>query len=211
MNCKKETYYFDSRDRQTAYKLSKTLTHLINLHFNRATEFVILCIGSDRVTGDSLGPLVGYKLKRFHSGILHIYGTLESPVHALNLDQIISDIKHSHPGTPILAIDASLGQKKHLGFITVGKGPLHPGSGVNKELTSVGDIFITGIVNISGFLEQMLLQTTRLSTVMGIADCIVQAIVMTFRPSFIMKGTETKVSVTSSSIVQINEKKQAIQ
>lgn len=211
MNCKKETYYFDSRDRQTAHKLSKTLTLLIDSHFSRATEFVILCIGSDRVTGDSLGPLVGYKLNRFHSGILHIYGTLDSPVHALNLDHIISDIKSSHPGTPILAIDASLGQKKHLGYITVGKGTLHPGSGVNKELTAVGDIFITGIVNISGFLEQMLLQTTRLSTVMGIADCIAQAIQMTFRPSFIVTGNETKVSLSQSKIQQIYEKKQAIQ
>lgn len=111
MNCKKETYYFDSRDRQTANKLSKVLTYLIDSYYSRATEFVILCIGSDRVTGDSLGPLVGYKLKRFHTGILHVYGTLDSPVHALNLDHIIADIKHSHPGTPILAIDASLGQK----------------------------------------------------------------------------------------------------
>ena len=45
-----------------------------------------------------------------------------------------------------------------------------------KELPPVGDIHITGIVNIAGVLEQLTLQTTRLSTVISLADTITQGI-----------------------------------
>ena len=64
-----------------------------------------------------------------------------------------------------MAIDASLGQKKHLGYVTIGNGALYPGAAVQKELPPVGDIHITGIVNTAGIMEQLTLQTTRLSTV----------------------------------------------
>ena len=48
-----------------------------------------------------------------------------------------------------------------------------PGIGVNKKtLPEAGDIFITGIVNFTGMLDSLLLQSTRLSIVMKLADCI---------------------------------------
>ena len=49
---------------------------------------------------------------------------------------------------------------------------MRPGAGVDKDLAEIGDIFITGIVNVSGSMEQLLLQTTRLSVVMQMADFI---------------------------------------
>lgn len=133
---------------------------------------VILCIGTDRVTGDSLGPLVGYKLSKSRLNSIKIYGTLESPVHALNLAETTKEIYNTYTKPFIIAIDASLGNSNHLGYITLGKGPLTPGSGVKKTLLPVGDIFITGIVNVSGVLDNLVLQTTRLDTVMNLADCI---------------------------------------
>ena len=86
-------------------------------------------------------------------------------------------IKILHPEGLVIAVDASLGQKKHLGYVTIGNGALYPGAAVQKELPPVGDIHITGIVNIAGVLEQLTLQTTRLSTVISLADTITQGIV----------------------------------
>ena len=68
--------------------------------------------------------------------------------------------------------NASLGQKKHLGYVTIGNGALYPGAGVQKNLPPVGDIHITGIVNTAGLMEHLTLQTTRLSTVVALADVI---------------------------------------
>lgn len=176
MSHKTSVYYFDTNEKNAFEQLGLALSSMISVYHRTCNEFVILCIGTDRVTGDSLGPLIGYKLNRIHLDNIHVYGTLENPVHAQNLDDTIAFIHATHPDVPIIAIDASLGNKKHLGYVTLGRGPLLPGAGVNKELPAVGDICITGIVNTSGVLEHMLLQTTRLAVVMSLADCIVKAI-----------------------------------
>ena len=44
------------------------------------------------------------------------------------------------------------------------------------HLPPVGDIHITGIVNISGILAQLTLQTTRISTVISLADTIARGL-----------------------------------
>ena len=50
---------------------------------------VFLCIGTDRSTGDSLGPLIGYKISGLRNRNVHVYGTLENPVHARNIDEVM--------------------------------------------------------------------------------------------------------------------------
>jgi len=72
----------------------------------------------------------------------------------------------------VVAIDACLGHMNHVGWITVGTGSIKPGSGVNKDLEPVGDIHITGVVNFGGFMDFLILQNTRLSIVMKMADII---------------------------------------
>lgn len=67
-------------------------------------------------------------------------------------------------------------QKKHLGYVTIDNGSLYPGAAVQKHLPPVGDIHITGIVNISGILAQLTLQTTRISTVISLADTIARGL-----------------------------------
>ncbi len=67
-----------------------------------------------------------------------------------------------------------------VGAIDIGAGSLRPGAGVNKDLPSVGNIYISGIVNVSGFLEYFVLQTTRLSMVMNLADTIAHALYYSF-------------------------------
>ncbi len=163
-------FYFDTKDILTPYKFGNALYTLIKELIDRSQEIIFLCIGSDRATGDCLGPILGYKLSGLSGNNCIIYGTLESPVHAGNLELVLREIKLKYNRPFIIAIDASLGKASHIGYITLGKGTLKPGAGVDKELPSVGDIFITGIVNLSGVLDHMLLQTTRLHVVMSLAD-----------------------------------------
>ena len=135
-------------------------------------SIVFVCIGTDRSTGDSLGPLIGYKLNNLKCRNIFVFGNLDSPVHAKNLGEVMSRI-HSEYGNPfIVAIDACLGKMEHVGCVTVGEGSIKPGSGVNKDLAPVGNIHITGIVNFGGFMDFLILQNTRLSTVMKMADLI---------------------------------------
>lgn len=169
---KTKIFYYDSNRKQEAFKFSQELTRLIKAKLQSKKELVLLCIGSDRATGDCLGPIIGYKLSQLQHPGFYIYGTLSSPVHAKNLTETIQTIQKLHPHATVIAVDASLGTSSHIGYITLGEGSLCPGIGVEKDLPAVGDIFITGIVNISGFLSNLVLQTTRLDVVMQLADFI---------------------------------------
>ncbi|MFC4619700.1 spore protease YyaC [Camelliibacillus cellulosilyticus] len=160
-------------------KLTKNLeSRLFDLGPHR--PIVIVCIGTDRSTGDSLGPLVGMNLEKHSQKKYYLYGTLDTPVHAVNLSAMLDDIHRKHNNAFIIAVDACLGRHNNVGLITVADGPVIPGAGVKKDLPPVGDIHITGIVNVSGYMEYFVLQNTRLSLVMNMAqiisDCLHQSI-----------------------------------
>ena len=167
--------YFNPGESRSLFNFTTSLQNLLEKKNYHSRDIILVCIGSDRATGDCLGPIVGHKLARFcntHKNSLHLFGTLEQPIHAKNLEATLQFIHSCYKNALIIAIDASLGVVEHVGYITLGEGSLCPGVGVDKNLPEVGDIFITGIVNLSGFGSQMLLQTTHLNLVMQLADFI---------------------------------------
>lgn len=164
--------YYNSKQLSSSYEFGKQLLEKICCQRSNGQPLIFLCIGSDRATGDSLGPIIGYKLKQRRLSSAYVYGTLEHPVHAKNLSDVIREIHDTFDHPFIVAIDASLGKASHIGYFTLGEGSLKPGAGVGKNLPQIGNLYITGIVNLSGFLENTLLQTTRLYTVMDLADKI---------------------------------------
>lgn len=168
----KKVHYFNANDNFAAHQFGVAFRTLLEENHIDGQPLIFLCIGSDRATGDCLGPLLGEKLSTLSLSHFKVYGTLKQPVHAKNLSETIATIYREHENPFIVAIDSSLGRASHVGYVTLGKGALKPGAGVEKELPSVGDLFITGIVNFSGIFDQMLLQTTRLYLVMSLADNI---------------------------------------
>lgn len=155
--------------------LAKHITSLISCYNYK--KWFIVCVGTDRSTGDSLGPLVGTRLKLHEYQDFLIIGTLDEPIHALNLVETIEYIKAYHSDFGIIAIDASLGQLSSVGCIQILNGPLKPGAGVKKDLPEIGDFHITGIVNVGGFMEYFVLQNTRLSVVMRMSEIISSALI----------------------------------
>lgn len=133
----------------------------------RDKEILFACIGTDRSTGDSLGPLVGTALSKLG---LTVIGTLHEPLHALNIHENIERVKVEYPNHFIVAIDACLSKSERIGLVTIKSGPLKPGAAVNKDLPLIGDVSIKGIVNVSGYMEHQVLQSTRLSMVMDMAE-----------------------------------------
>jgi putative sporulation protein YyaC len=115
----------------------------------RKRPLIFLCIGTPLIPGDCLGPVTGSVLSGSFAGQtlspMTIYGTLEMPVHALNVRHICRKIKKQHQKPFVIAIDAALGNTSQSGYILLKKGPLRPGKGVGKKLPPVGDLQITGI------------------------------------------------------------------
>lgn len=101
-------------------------------------------VGATSSTGDALGPLIGWFLKR--KGFTGEYlGDTKSPVHATNLKEKVNDAwmramkRNKFPY--IIAVDAAVGRP---GRITVNRGPLKPGAGMGKTLPQVGSVHIMG-------------------------------------------------------------------
>lgn len=139
----------------------------------------VLCIGTDRSTGDALGPLVGSRLARYLPPGVELLGTLDKSVHAANLHDVLQRMQQEEVGGRfVIAVDACLGRSESVGYMSVKHGPLHPGTGVNKTLPAVGDCHVMGVVNVGGFMEYFVLQNTRLSLVMRMADTIADGLSM---------------------------------
>jgi putative sporulation protein YyaC len=138
-----------------------------------ARPVVFACIGTDRSTGDALGPLVGQKLMRLGGDERDVVGTLERPLHALNLAERVLPRLAEAPRPLIVAVDAALGPLPSVGSVRLSRGGLRPGQGVGKDLPEIGDLSITATVNVrAGALDAQVLQSTRLYVVQGLAETI---------------------------------------
>lgn len=171
-----ENFSIDSSSLTAYIKIKNYLLTELQPILNESRPIIFVCIGSDRSTGDSLGPLVGHKLKYLSRNNIYVYGTLENPIHAKNMINILDEIKFNFKNPYIIAIDSCLGSLNNIGKIFIQKKPLLPGLALNKQLPPVGEMSITGIVNISGSFEFLVLQNTRLNTVMKLADSISRGI-----------------------------------
>lgn len=179
---KKLKKLFSVEDPKTPYSLGNLLSSLFPQ--SRETQLIFVGIGSDRSTGDCLGPLIGSKLEERKSPGIVVVGTLGHPVHALNLKEKLEFINNQFKNPFILAVDAALGNKKNVGMIKLGEGPLFPGLAVKKNLPAIGDVHLTGTVNVSGCLEYLVLQNTRLYLVMNLAKVITDGIHMALRKNY---------------------------
>ncbi|MFC3800322.1 spore protease YyaC [Cohnella sp. GCM10012308] len=131
---------------------------------------VFLCIGTDRSTGDSLGPLVGTMLEE--RGVSGVIGTLREPCDA---DRLGYEASALPADAVVIAIDACLGRPENVGRFLLGQGPLQPARSVGGALPPVGDYSVAAVVGEFGPKPYITLQTTSLYAVMEMAKRIADA------------------------------------
>lgn len=140
------------------------------------SDYIFLCVGSDKVTGDAFGPLVGKNLEELlqnYYNNIHIIGTLEEPIHANNLHSTIQTINKDYKNPCIIAIDSALSKQEDIGKIFVTNKEMKLANGIGKNSIGVGNISIKGVVaknhrmSKQNFYE---LQNTSLNLVMKLAN-----------------------------------------
>ena len=167
---------------ETVIHTQNALAPLVLAKFLRASllrtyvRHAIVCVGSDRVAGDSLGPLTGSILQKSGADAF-LYGTLEKTVTAREVPALGAFLQKTHPKSPVLAIDAAVGNAEEVGLVKLSGAPLYPGSGTNKQLGRLGDVSILGIVarREEGFAA---LDRVRLGTVCRMAEVIAEAVLL---------------------------------
>lgn len=162
-----------SADPSALSRLSLAFEEMLGLHGAATRPVVFACIGTDRSTGDALGPLVGQKLQRLGMDANKVIGTLEDPLHAMNMADRLAPVLSAPTKPLVVAIDAALGPLASVGSIAVREGGLRPGQGVGKDLPEIGEMSITATVNVRALgLDAQVLQSTRLFLVQQMADQI---------------------------------------
>lgn len=149
----------------------------------------VLCIGSDLSVGDSLGPVTGTKLKEKLKGLnCYVYGTLSKPITAHEVKYMNEFLRHTHPESPIIAVDAAVGLAGDIGLIKLSKRAIKPGSGANKKLAKVGDVSVMGIVAEQSIFNYSLFSATRLNIIYKMAEIISEGIT-----SYILQSVSSKI------------------
>ena len=117
---------------------------------NKHSEIVFLCVGTDRLIGDSFGPLVGSRLKErlkdFNTLEVNVYGTLEENISYTNINEVIDTINKNHSNSYIITIDAALSEKNNIGNIYVKNEKLIIARSLSKSKIEIGDISIKAVV-----------------------------------------------------------------
>lgn len=113
---------------------------------NGNVQPVYMCIGTEKVFSDSLGPRVGTLLNLQMREPLFVYGLIDQNITAENLCHSYDFIKAMHPHNPVVVIDAGVGELNQLGKVQLCDGGILPGAATNKNLPEIGDVGIVGIV-----------------------------------------------------------------
>lgn len=107
---------------------------------------VILCIGTNKIMGDSLGPTVGDLLIMEYNINAYVYGHTARPINGVNYTDYLKHINSHHKNNLIIAIDACMGKLDDIGKIKCSLNGIAAGGALKKGYKRVGDIGILGIV-----------------------------------------------------------------
>lgn len=165
-----EVSIYNQNDKQ---KLSDAIKSQIQ---NEQT--VYMCIGTEKVFSDSLGPRVGSLLNEKLQLPAFVYGLRDQNITAENLLYSYNFIKALHPNSKIVVIDAAVGTLDQIGKVQICDGGIAPGAATNKNLPSVGDVGIIGIVAEKGMGDFYSLNSNKDRLVASVAQFIADAILV---------------------------------
>lgn len=144
------------------------------------SEVAFLCVGTDRITGDCFGPLVGTKLiellKEYNYSNINIYGSLSQNLSYENISEIIKNINKK---SIIIVIDAALSKKENIGKIFVSNTKTVLGKSLERAQIEIGDISIKSVVAKDYKIAKCnfkALQNISLSGVMTLANIVSEGI-----------------------------------
>ena len=103
---------------------------------------VCVCIGSNQISGDCLGPIVGSYLKRLSD--FDVYGDMENPVNFKNAEYIMDLVCNKYSDDLKIIIDSALGN--NVGDIIIDCGELEIGKSLNRTKKVFGDLNIRAVV-----------------------------------------------------------------
>lgn len=110
---------------------------------NKYDKFIFLCIGSNKLIGDSLGPRVGEILQ---NNLLEdntmVIGDMKDELNYLKVNHHLKIKLKQYKFPFIITIDAALSDKEYIGKIVINRRYLEIGKALEKEKYILGNLNI---------------------------------------------------------------------
>ena len=135
-----------------------------------------MCIGSDKLVFDCLGPIVGSMLKTSAEFNGYVYGTMAEPITAIQVEKAACFIKKFHYCAEVVVIDSAVGKREEIGKIKCFARGLRPALGVGRDLPYVGDKSIIGIITTKDKVKNTSYCNVKLSDVYSMARQVCEII-----------------------------------
>lgn len=150
---------------------------------NRNKRIDIVCVGTDKVLFDAVGPLIGTFIK--DKVDFPVFGTLSDTVNKTNVGEYVEYYRiNANPNRVTIAIDASVGEptESTIGQISMKNKYLIPASGVGCPQGSLGDYSVKVVTcfNTSKFTDLYKGNGIGLNSVYEYARLIADAILASY-------------------------------
>lgn len=111
------------------------------------SNLVFVCIGSSKMIGDSVGPIIGEILNnKLKSTNIKVFGNLKNNVNSKNIYRTFKKIEKVYSKPYIISIDSALSNSIKPGNVFILKKGLIPGKALKKKSIEIGNVSIRAIV-----------------------------------------------------------------
>lgn len=146
------------------------------------SKIILLCIGTNKIIGDMIGPVVGEYLKNtiYDKDNIVILGNMENTLNFKNAYQEIKQIQEKYDNPFIITIDTALSKNLGTQKICVNTGEIEIGKAVSKGIKYYSHINIKGIVGkYNDTLEENIktLENVKLQYIFYLSNIISQGII----------------------------------
>lgn len=109
---------------------------------------IFVCIGTDKIIGDVLGPYVGTILSKTFVDCpkIKIVGDKDNLVTYNNIELKMKHINKLYPNKQIIVIDSALAEESKIGKVFIQNRGLKYAESLMKKNNTIGDISIKGVV-----------------------------------------------------------------
>lgn len=125
------------------------ITTIIKKELNKEkyNEIVFLCIGTNGIIGDSVGPKTGSILKeKFKESNFAVLGTSSNEINYFTINKVLEQKIKSLRKPFLITIDSALSKPEFIGKIIINKQYLHLGKSLKKEKYILGNLNIKVII-----------------------------------------------------------------
>ena len=162
---------------ETRYEKNKNIMalSLASVLLESQEQPVFLCVGTDKIVGDSVGVIIGELLANKYKINAIVLGTFDDNIDAKNIESVVEDVKAKYPRAPIILIDGILGECEDVGQVKFYKSGAYAAGQYGKGIF-VGDYSILAVVGARGLDSLSFIRSVKLKCVVELAEFIADSV-----------------------------------